>query len=96
MTIESYLSVEEDFENQFVVYPNPSNGLFKLKITKTSFDKFAITVTDLAGKVIDRQYTQPHQKDVTIDLTDGYSNGIYLVKIDGAQHSLVKQIILQK
>ncbi len=96
MTIDSYLSVEEELENQFVVYPNPSNGLFKLSITETRFDKFSITITDLAGKIVDRQFTQPHQKEVIIDLTDGYSNGIYLVKIDGAEYSLTKQIILQK
>lgn len=59
------------------VYPNPSNGLFSIELSKNA----AVEITDLTGKsILNQNYTSGQHN---VDLTN-YSNGIYLVKVRGS------------
>jgi len=75
-------------ENDFKVYPNPTNGIF----TVTSSQKHSLTVFDIAGKVIleDRSLSNKH----TVSL-NGNACGIYLLNINVGDKSIVKRITLE-
>lgn len=87
-------NLSETFNNHvdgFFVYPNPSNDLFNIDLT-TINNPISIEVYDNIGKlVIAKKNTMSNDM---IDLSNA-PKGIYLVKVNTAEKSLVKKIILE-
>lgn len=86
---ETATSLEEVGSNQLQVYPNPSNGLFKVSfgIEIPSL----IQVTDLSSRVL-INITSPSEKE-TINLR-GYDSGIYLlITKRGSQETQTKLVL---
>jgi hypothetical protein len=81
---------EEDANELFNVYPNPSNGLFNIELSNE--DKAAMLVTDITGKVIRAAQLNKNER-YTLDLS-GYSKGMYFIKMSG-KHQQFKKIILE-
>ncbi|MEM9674182.1 MAG: carbohydrate-binding protein [Bacteroidota bacterium] len=66
------------------VYPNPANGLFKVKVAPET----RITVTDIAGRVV---IPESVPSDATIDLTS-YPKGVYMLRTsEGKTARLIRQ-----
>lgn len=78
-------------ERSFYVYPNPSNGIFKLDLGSNIIDE--IEVFDITGKVImfKKEYGSSDNQ-ISIDITSA-SQGIYFLKIKANNQSIVKKII---
>ncbi len=75
---------EENFDNvQSSVFPNPSNGVFNLKVFTDKTDDKQLNVMDLTGKVIFTK-SMGDLNTVNVDMKD-YPAGMYLytVTIDG-------------
>ena len=72
----TYLSIADAPSPTINIYPNPSSGLFNLKVEQVKMNE--VTVTDLSGKVILR--LQPDAKSAQLDLS-GYANGYYIVHV---------------
>ncbi len=87
---ETLASVEFE-NNNFVIYPNPSNGVFNIKIGDIDFKN--IEVTDITGK---RIYFQKdfirNNNEILLDMTT-ISNGIYFIKIETESKRVVKKIV---
>mgnify|MGYP000861088032 CR=1 FL=1 len=71
------------------VYPNPTFGLTNVIFTVSKETKYAIVVTDMAGKRLQQKelVALPGQNKITLDLGK-YSSGIYtvnLISADGTQ-----------
>lgn len=86
-------SVEENkaiSNEKFSVYPNPSNGRFKINSNKN--EEFLVSLFDLSG----RELIQAESREKEIDL-GGFSFGIYLLKIESKQsgNTSVTKIIIQ-
>ncbi len=64
-------------ENQFQIFPNPSNGLYNLNIDNKN--QVAVSITDILGKEILFNEKQI-EGNLSIDIS-GNPNGIYLLKI---------------
>ena len=77
------------------IVPNPSNGLFNINIRGLKSD-LEISIIDLTGKSI-YNYSAVNTVDMVkeIDLTD-ISNGLYLVKFQSGDQSMVERITIAR
>ena len=90
-------NIDNELElRSFSVYPNPSNGSFKLKVSSESTEPFFIEIYGVDGKVI---YTEKINslKDlnaIMIDLRHEQS-GFYFVNILQGEKRIIKKIIIE-
>ncbi len=80
-----------DNKDQIRVYPNPSNGLYNLRINKFS-GKVAIQVTDINGRVVYNTTDEKFNTEKTIDLS-AFQSGIYVLKITGDNLNYSEKLI---
>ncbi|MFK7774480.1 MAG: T9SS type A sorting domain-containing protein [Saprospiraceae bacterium] len=95
----SELNVEmsdEIMENDFSVFPNPTDGITQLKFQSGERSDLKISLTDVAG----HQLLQSEVKDFNgfynevLDLTD-YAAGLYFVQIMQGERVWTEKIVLQ-
>jgi len=75
-------------ENDFNVFPNPSNGNFSVKAVENA----TVIITDIHGKIILRDQIKSSVK--TFDIGN-QANGLYLIKINSQNSSKTKVLIKQ-
>ena len=75
------------------IFPNPSLGLVDIAISDYNGENLKAKLVDLQGKVL--QTLEVNQNQFQIDLTD-YTDGLYLIRIQGEQKSYVRKIVLAK
>lgn len=90
----SVLFVEEEeslsnfvLTDDVVVYPNPSNGIFRISHVKGA----KLTVMNSTGKV-------EIQQEIVTDnefVSDGLPKGIYLVRIEFTNDTMIKKVVVQ-
>ncbi|CAM3379627.1 M36 family metallopeptidase [Aequorivita lipolytica] len=94
VTVEEVLGIgDNEFYNNILLYPNPTTGMLTL-LNKTTVQLNSAVVTDVKGRVIK-----------TIDLTgagietnfslESLATGMYFVKINAEDTSIVKRIVKQ-
>jgi PA domain/Secretion system C-terminal sorting domain len=71
------------------VYPNPSNGIYNLKIDKF-VGKVTIQVVDINGRMVYNQTNENSEK--TIDLS-AFQSGIYVLKVTGNDLNYSEKLI---
>ena len=75
----------EKFENNFIVYPNPSQGNVNLMLfTKVDADA-TVTLTDITGKVIYRGKAQLTEGKNELDFNFKVKPGVMLLKVSSKQ-----------
>ncbi len=79
-------------DNQFVVYPNPSEGIISIKSELGSNEKYNITIVDLTGKQV--LISNGNVSGATLDASQ-LSAGVYSVKIDTTDYSEVHRLIIK-
>tara|TARA_Y100001968_G_scaffold331745_1_gene387494 strand:- start:747 stop:3746 length:3000 start_codon:yes stop_codon:yes gene_type:complete len=77
--VNSFVSISEQSQVNFSLYPNPTNGLFTIKLGSFPAEKFSIRIVDVSGKLVSIQEFEPTQL-VEIDISDK-AKGIYLMKL---------------
>jgi hypothetical protein len=76
------------------VYPNPTRGRVTLDIAG-NMDPFTWTITNYQGQVMQREnVTTAGQGQFSINL-DGYSSGIYYIRLDFQNTVIIEKIVLQ-
>ncbi|MFC5269452.1 right-handed parallel beta-helix repeat-containing protein [Adhaeribacter terreus] len=80
---------DDALQNKVVVYPNPSSGLFQMKLPEGK--AYTITVSDLSGKVLKTQTARASQM---LDM-NGSAKGVYLLKISGAEGSAYRKLVIE-
>ena len=76
------------------VYPNPTRGRITLDIAGNQ-DHFTWTLTNYQGQVLQREnVTHAGQRQFSINL-DGYSAGIYYIRLDFQNTVIIEKIVLQ-
>ncbi|NNC69190.1 MAG: T9SS type A sorting domain-containing protein, partial [Flavobacteriaceae bacterium] len=91
--IDGTLSTSEFNEGQFKVYPNPSNDIFNVRINNT-FQDITFNVFDVTGKsVLKIEDVTPNQSNYSLNM-QGYSSGIYFLKIKTEIGETTKKLIL--
>ncbi len=89
-----YLSVENISSNNApLIYPNPSNGIFGIKL-KEQTDKTEITIYDMLGKKV-LSKTEYNTSVVTLN-DEGIAAGQYLIKIASGENIYREKITIIK
>ncbi len=70
-------SDEFQLENQFKLYPNPSNGVFNLDLG-TSFNSVKTTITNISGQII---FERTNQNIANLQFDLNAPNGIYFINV---------------
>jgi extracellular elastinolytic metalloproteinase len=73
------------------IYPNPTNGLFNVKINQF-VGKVTIQVVDINGRLILDLKDNNFNVEKTIDLS-GFQSGVYLVKVTSEEANFTQKII---
>ncbi|PQJ78674.1 hypothetical protein BTO18_05505 [Polaribacter porphyrae] len=76
----------EKFENEFIAYPNPSQGNVKLQLFSKEASKATITLTDITGKVIYRVPAELSVGKNELDLNFNVKPGVMLLQITSEKH----------
>ena len=94
LTVEEVLSVQDAaLLAGVVLYPNPTRGDLSL-VNNSGIDLVRATVTDVNGRTI--QTIDLRAMTDTADFSiSALANGLYFVKIDAAETSIVKRIVKQ-
>lgn len=78
-------------ENNFIVYPNPSNGELNIK-SRIDVGEATIAIFDMNGRKVFSQKVELHQT-ATIN-TSGLTAGVYVMQIEGANRSQTTKLII--
>lgn len=81
-------------KNDFLIYPNPTNGLVNIKADIESKSILGIQVFDNSGKCIYQILNSDDQGtfNTTLDI-NAYASGIYLIKIQTIEGALIGKVI---
>jgi hypothetical protein len=77
-----------------VLFPNPNDGKFKVKLTGVPAEKIELVVFDNTGKVVKRQTMRNFTGDHTEMLQLKLVSGIYTLHIDSGTETLSRQFII--
>lgn len=85
----------ENNANDFIIYPNPSNGEFNIDFPK-KYNQITIEVYDMMGRqVAQSKSMQVSIKSHKINLNH-LTNGVYIIKVQVDQDLFSKKIIIKK
>lgn len=88
--ITGILSNTSFVSDQILVYPNPTKGLFSIKVGSNIINNIAIY--DVTGKLIMNYNSFSNNNEINLDLSNA-STGIYFVKIKSQEGDIVKRIV---
>ncbi|HEX8574976.1 MAG TPA: zinc-dependent metalloprotease family protein [Flavobacterium sp.] len=89
------LGVKNNEFTNFVMFPNPTDGMFTVKFTSESSNDIIINVNDLRGRqVFEKKYSNNGSFNQTVNL-DKLQAGIYLVSIIEGAKKTVRKIIIE-
>ncbi|WP_333662698.1 zinc-dependent metalloprotease [Chishuiella changwenlii] len=92
-SIESSLEIEDPKNNQFDIFPNPSNGIINLRLPEF-FKKGAIRIVDITGRIV---YSNQLNYSATQQINlSSLSNGVYIVSLELDNEHFTKKIIIKK
>ncbi|MBK0404381.1 T9SS type A sorting domain-containing protein [Adhaeribacter sp. BT258] len=84
---------ENILQSNLVVFPNPSNGLFNLKVPATTRN-YSVEVMDLTGKLVKQQTVTNNAGTSQLNL-NGTAKGIYILKIASEGNVATRKLIVE-
>lgn len=91
--IVTHISIVENvYDASIDVYPNPSKGDFKVKISGANVD-YDLEVMDLSGKMIYKMTDLVSEVEQTINLGD-VASGVYIVRLSGKGLNATQRITI--
>ncbi|MBU2938319.1 T9SS type A sorting domain-containing protein [Lacinutrix sp. C3R15] len=87
------LSIDENTESTFSIFPNPSNGTINIKVAQ-DYGKVAASIFDMNGKQVYSSELSLNQQS-TIN-ANHLATGMYVLKIQGANFSHSEKLIIKK
>ena len=89
----SHTYIDDDLQNSFVLFPNPSTGLVNIQFINSGSTELILNNV-LGEKVLSKRIEQKGLVSTVIDLSN-YANGIYFMEIYNELSSLNYKIILK-
>ncbi|HFA52046.1 MAG TPA: T9SS type A sorting domain-containing protein [Bacteroidetes bacterium] len=93
MNPTSFRQVKNDL--LFYVFPNPANDKLMVELKNNSQNIDAVEIYNEIGGLVKRQYINDNRNRAEIKL-DGYTGGVYFLKIKSGDKYFYKKIIVQK
>jgi len=90
---DGVLGVDENFNNSFKLYPNPSTGIINVQSNNLT-ETVAIAIYNLQGQVLLSENKTPENGTISFDVS-GLSTGVYFIKIVLEDVSVIKRIVKQ-
>ena len=82
---------EVDFNINYSIYPNPTNGLLHIE-QKNSMNNSMLSIYNACG--VNVYSTKMHSSTETVDMT-GFSKGIYFIRINDNEHFITQKIVVE-
>ena len=92
--VSSFVGISAYGAIDLSLYPNPSNGIFNVKLSAVPSDKVSLSVVDIAGKLVVLKEYENTQL-FSLDISDK-ANGTYLLKITIGDKSSQLRIVKSK
>jgi len=93
---DPYVGLNDLQEDEVVVYPNPSKGIFRIEFNSGKSEQIHLSLFDTEGKILFAQSLQGKNKDIRKDFNlRSFPAGLYILKISDGYEILNKKIILQ-
>ena len=91
--VECQLGVNDQgsFQNNFIIYPNPSNGEISIK-SRNEVGNTTISIFDINGRKVFNQQIEIHGT-ARVNIS-GLSSGLYLIKIESDNLSQTSKLII--
>ena len=89
--VNSFVGLDENIDIQFNVFPNPTNGLFNVALTREFEKEITLSVYDLCGRLIYKTYKKGNST-FEVDIIDK-ANGSYILKLEIGDKQVQKRII---
>lgn len=88
------LAAVNEIQNNFslTIVPNPSNGVFNIKLDKTIVSGFSAVVRDIMGRIIYAEETTSNETQVDLSSQDA---GVYFVSVDANNTSSTQKVVLK-
>ena len=86
------LSVENSFDDVFEVYPNPTEGIIKLKPNRSLKGELDIKIFDIFGRELINKNIFGDEKIYTLDIRDR-DDGLYIIRVLRGDKVYSKKII---
>ncbi len=78
-----------------IISPNPSTGIFSLRVKGTDARECSVIITDMFGKkILQQTWSVSSTSNEQIDLS-GYPKGFYLVKVQTEKGSRVRKVVIE-
>jgi subtilisin-like proprotein convertase family protein len=93
---QSFTLGTADFEiNDFVMYPNPNNGVFNIQFTSESEKGVKVFVHDILGrKLFEKEYSNKTHFNENVEMLNPQS-GIYLLTVVDGNRKSVRKIVIE-
>ena len=88
LAYDVFLDVPEINEDNYEVFPNPSEGMYTIRFTENG--NYKIKVVDLTGRTVKEM--ESHKKEFTFDLTSE-PNGTFILKVESDQRQFHRKIV---
>ena len=90
--VDGTLSTDEFSTQDVLIYPNPSDNIFNIKLKNNVVD-LRYSVTDITGKIVINR-NEVLQSEFALDMSS-YATGLYFLNIESNGRSLTKKLILK-
>ncbi len=91
-TVQMAIGVDENaLANSVTVYPNPSQGVFNLRMNVAGTTDVTLVVVDARGKTIESRQITDGGNDIQIDLS-GHPSGLYFAQLQIGNQLVVKKL----
>lgn len=91
-TTETLLN--EEFEiNEFVIYPNPSKGIFNIQFNSNSSNEISLNVYDMRGRNVHQDVFQNKGLINEVVNLENLQSGVYLVEVQDGTKKVTKKIV---
>lgn len=85
--------MQEKKAAEFLIYPNPNTGIFKVAFEEEIIRPANIRIFDLMGRMVEQKDMTPGKKEMEFNLT-GKAKGVYLVTVTSASGNISKRLII--
>ncbi|HET6245976.1 MAG: T9SS type A sorting domain-containing protein [Bacteroidetes bacterium] len=88
--------IKESTKAAFVIYPNPTIGMFNIAISNATFEQLLISIVDLNGKqvynAIDKNTPNHYIKQINLN---NLARGVYFLKLNTGDELTIHKLVLQ-